>query len=432
LQICKLRTAIPEDHLLPDKPAHFNGTPTLMMIRGLIVFLVVVVGCLPARRTQDAGQASQYLYVWAADPDSSDSDFLAVIDADSASDRYGEVLTAAPVGFSAGAHHTEHVMPEGGRLFVNGFRSGRSWVINLADPLNPFAEAAFEGVGPYTYPHSFERTPSGTVLATFQNRGEGNELPGGLVELDSLGNLIRASDAADATDAELRPYSLAISPELDRVVSTTSDMRPVHQGRSIQVWRLSNLDLLHTVMLPPGSRGDEHLHPAEPRFLADGRTLVVGTFNCGIYLVQDVDSNEPRVEHIYTLPRDTGSDEECSLPVRYGQYWVQTVDNTNSIVVLDLADPGQPVMVDELRFDDQAIPHWISLEPFGNRIVLTGSGTLSGLVMMLRIDAGTGELSIINEFGTAEPWPGVNMNRESWPHGSSGPAVPHGAVFSRR
>jgi hypothetical protein len=397
-----------------------------------MAFLMVVAGCSPAQRSGDADDASHYLYVWAADPDSADSDFLAVIDAESASDSYGQVLATAPVGFSAGAHHSEHVMPEGGRLFVNGFRSGRSWVINLADPLSPFVEAAFEGVGPYTYPHSFERTPSGTVLATFQNRGEGNELPGGLVELDSLGNLIRAADAADPKDPELRPYSLAISPELDRVVSTTSDMRPEHQGRSIQVWRLSDLELLHTVLLPPGSRGDEHLHPAEPRFLEDGRTLVVSTFNCGLYLVRDVDSDDPRVEHIYTLPREPGSDDECSLPVRFGQYWVQTVDNTHSVVVLDLADPGHPVMVHELRFSDQAIPHWISLEPLGNRIVLTGSGALSGIVMMLRIDPGTGRLSVISEFGSAQAWPGVSMNRESWPHGRSGPAVPHGAVFSRR
>jgi hypothetical protein len=391
----------------------------------------VSAGCSPAEAPGDSDEASRHLFVWAGDSDPGDSDFLAVIDVDSTSASYGEVLATTAVDLSSGAHHTEHQMPEGGRLFANGFRSGRSWVINVSDPLAPFVEATFKDVGPYTYPHSFERTPAGTVIATFQNRGEGNEQPGGLVELDSLGGLIRASDAVDPTDPELRPYSLAISPELDRIASTSSDMRLEYVGRSVQLWSLSDLELLHTLVLPEGPRGDEHLHSAEPRFLADGRTLIVSTFNCGLYLVSDVMSDDPRAEHIYTFPRDTGSDEECSLPVQIGRFWVQTVDHTHSLIVLDLSDPGHPVQVDELEFDERAVPHWISLEPSGNRIVLTGGGTLSGRVVMLRIDPESGELSVIEEFGDGEGVPGVDMNRESWPHAASGPVRPHGAVFSR-
>ncbi|MEJ2318446.1 MAG: hypothetical protein P8Y21_03810 [Gemmatimonadales bacterium] len=387
-------------------------------------------GCSPDRPPEEPDEASRYLFVWAGDPDPADSDFLAVIDVDPASGSYGEVLATAPVGLSSGAHHTEHAMPEGGRLFANGFRSGRSWVINLRDPLAPFVEATFDSVGPYTYPHSFERTPGQTVLATFQNRGEGNRLPGALVELDSLGGLIRASDAADATDPELRPYSLAISAELDRVASTTSDMRAEHVGRSVQLWSLSDLELLHTLLLPPGPRGDEHLHPAEPRFLDDGQTLIVSTFNCGLYLVSDVASGDPGVEHIYTFPRDRESDEECSLPVHLGRFWVQTVDHTRSIFVLDLSDPRHPALVDELELEAEAVPHWISLEPSGHRIVLTGSGTLSGRVVLLRIDPESGKLSVIDDFGPGGRIPGLDMNRADWPHGRTGPVRPHGAVFS--
>jgi hypothetical protein len=371
---------------------------------------------------------SRYLYVWAADPDSSDSDFLAVIDVDSTSPSYGHVMATTPVGRSAGAHHTEHVMPEGDKLFVNGFRSGWSWVIDVSDPLQPSVASGFKGAGPYTSPHSFERTPEGTVLATFQNRGPGNDAPGGLVELDTLGSLIRGSDAADPTDPELRPYSLAISPALDRVVTTTSDMRPGNTASSIQIWRLSDLELLQTVMLPPGPKGDEHIYPAEPRFLANGRTLIVTTFNCGMYLVRGVETDDPQVQHIYTLPREK---EECSLPVLAGRYWVQTVDHSHSIVVFDMIDPADPVVVDELVFDGAAEPHWISLEPGGNRIVLTGYKDLAGYVMMLHIDSATGRLSVIEGFGESGVFPGVDMNRAEWPHGTTGPAVPHGAVFAR-
>ena len=106
-----------------------------------------------------------------------------------------------------------------------------------------------------------------------QYEGEDKALPGALVELDPLGNLIRASAAADPVDPELHPYSLAISPAADRVVTTTSDMNMVHEGRSLQIWSLSALELLHTMLLPEVEGEEVHLNPSEPRFLMGVRGL---------------------------------------------------------------------------------------------------------------------------------------------------------------
>jgi hypothetical protein len=80
--------------------------------------------------------------------------------------------------------------------------------------------------------------------------------------------MLRGVSAANPVDPDLRPYSLAVVPLLDRVGTTSADMHGRLVGRSVQVWRLSDLILLHTVLLPPAPRGDEHLHPAEPRVLA--------------------------------------------------------------------------------------------------------------------------------------------------------------------
>jgi len=368
-----------------------------------------------------SSEAASYLYVWAGDPDENDSDFVAVIDAAPASATYGEILSTVGeilstvvVGRSAGAHHTEHVMPEGDLLIVNGFRAGQSWVVNVADPLTPTVAATFEGAGPYTSPHSFERMPNGNVLSTFQYLGSDKSLAGGLVELDPMGGFVRGSDAADPADPELHPYSLAINPELDRVLTTTSDMNMAHEGRSVQVWSLGDLELLHTLPLPPGPLGNEHLNPAEPRFLADG-SAIVNTFNCGMYRVTDIASDAPQVAFIGSLPRPADAElgnAECSLPVVYENFWVQTSDPTHSIVVFDISDPSQPVQVDELVFDDDVTPHWISLEPDSNRIVLTGGGeALAGMVVLLEIESGTGRIAIVEGF--------------------TGSAIPHGVVFSR-
>lgn len=374
-----------------------------------------------------------YLYVWTGDPDADDSDFLAVIDAAPGSAGYGEILSTVAVGRSGGAHHSEHVMPEGDELVVNGFMGGQSWVINVADPLNPVVAATFEGAGPYTKPHSFERAPNGNILSTFQNMNGDTTLAGGLVELDPMGNFVRGSDAADSADPELHPYSLAINPEMDRVVTTTTDMHMAHTGRSVQIWSLSKLELLHTLPLPPGPLGNENEHPAEPRFLPDG-SAIVNTFNCGLYHLTGIDGDKPAARFIGSVPRPLDGVPgmaECSLPVIHGNFWVQTSDPTHSMIVYDISDPTTPSIVDELVFGGDNMPHWLSLEPGGNRIVMTGAGAdLDGMVVLLEIDPVTGQLRVIEGFGRDGDL-GVSMRGGSWPHGNSGPAIPHGAVFSR-
>ena len=400
-----------------------------------LILTIAMSGCVaestpPPERTatSEAAAGSAYLFVWAGDADGTDSDFLAVIDASPLSERYGEVVASVPVGNTGRAHHTEHVMPSGNRLVANSFDIGQSWIFNLEDPERPSLESTFTSAAGYSSPHSFDRTPEGNILATFQYKNGNPAVPGGLVELDPLGNFVRGSDAADPADPELRPYSLAIAPEMDRVLTTTSDMSMEHEGSSVQIWSLSELRLLHTLPLPAGPRGEEHLNPAEPRFLPDGSALV-NTFNCGLYHLTGIDGEEPSAELVASLPRE--GRQECSLPVLYGDYWVQTVDNTHSIVVLDISEPRSPVTVDELAFAGASSqPHWISLEPGGNRIVMTGYGELAGLVVLLEIDPDTGSLARIDDFGGPGA-PGVSMNRETWPHGTTGPAVPHGAVFSR-
>ena len=76
-------------------------------------------------------------------------------------------------------------------------------------------------------------------------------------------------------------------PALDRIVTTTTDM---HQdfpaSRNVQLWRLSDLSLLKTFSLPDGPAGDEALLTAEPRLLPDGKTVLVSTFSCGLYLME--------------------------------------------------------------------------------------------------------------------------------------------------
>ncbi len=398
---------------------------------------IVAVACQPAPEAPVEAEptTSPYLYVWAGAENEGDSDFLAVLDADPASPRYGEILASVPVGLRGGAHHSEHVMPPGDTLFVNSFTGGATFLVDVSDPMAPTVASSFREMGEFTYPHTFERLPNGNVLATFQTLGEGNQAPGGLVELDPAGGFVRGSLAADPADPELRAYSATPIPALDRVVSTTSDMFMEAMGTSFQVWRLSDLRLLQTVRLPEGPRGYEHRDPAEVRLLPDSSTAIMTTFTCAMYLLHGLDSDEPWAELVHTLPWEDYATDECGIPLTRGRYWVQTYANSagSALISMDISDPSAPRVVDELRMEDAWWPHWISMEPEGDRIVLTSStGATQHRVLIVHLDPETGALELDSSFRDPDSLaPGVSFERESWPHGAAGPALPHGAVFSR-
>jgi hypothetical protein len=396
--------------------------------------MVVALLALAAARSlgAQARTSSDYLYLWSGSADSTQPDFLAVLDVRPAANGYGRLVTTVPVpGRHNGPHHTEHAMAAGGRLFANGFGTGQSFVFDVRDPAHARLEQQFGDVAGMMHPHSFLRLPNGSVLATFQMQHDSlGVAPGGLVELTADGKLVRSSTAdLPGVDRRIRPYSAAIVPTLDRIVTTTTDMVGEEPVRAVQLWRLSDLKLLRTFDLPAGPRGDEAAFTAEPRLLADGRTVLVSTFNCGLYLLRGLESGEPSGTLVSSFPMLKG--ESCAIPVIAGHYYLVTVPAWHAVVSLDIADPAQPREVSRVAFDSAAVPHWISIEPNHRRVVITGYGSLAHRVMMASFDERTGRLALDTRFrdaGAAEA--GVRMDGKTWPHGGSAAAIPHGAVFS--
>ena len=311
------------------------------MPRTQVAILVLVAACSPK---PDVPAAREYLYLWTGSADSTKPDYLAVLDVTEDSPRYGRLVSTVPVpGLANRPHHTEHEMPADGRLFVNGFSSGKTFVFDMADPAVPRLDGEVGDVEGMMHPHSYLRLPGGNVLATFQMRhGESGNRPGGLAELSPRGEVIRASSAdLPGVDQGVRPYSAAIVPSLDRVVVTTTDMaQDFPASRAVQIWRLSDLSLLHSVSLPDGPQGDEGLLSAEPRVLGDGRRVLVSTFNCGLYLLDGLETESPLARLVATFPRKPGVN--CAVPVIIGRWYLVTVPSLNAVVSLDISDPGAP------------------------------------------------------------------------------------------
>jgi hypothetical protein len=367
------------------------------------------------------------LFAWLKDDDGEDPAFLAVIDSDPASDTYGELLTTATTGMAlSDAHHTPHSLPSSGRMFANAFRDGRTFIFDTSVPWLPRLRSGFERIGDYSFPHSFVELPGGNFLVTFQTSGEANDSPGGILELNMDGELVRAASAADPAASEfIRPYSLEVFSELDRIVSSSADMWGTQATEEVQLWRLSDLSLLDTIALPEGERRNVHQIPLEIRTLADGDSAYVVTWNCGLYRLSGIDGTGLDARLVWDF-----NSKACAIPLRLGDYWIQAIGEAWQIVVLDITDPGTPQLATVLQFPEPFQPHWIAAEPGGDRIVVTGYQAMSDRIVMLHLDPAEQNLSVDESFGDADDeLPGFSTDREFWPHGRTGPATAHGVVF---
>lgn len=385
-----------------------------------------------------APRSSHYLFVWAMEamhplasvPEMTPADiparrsglglgkdFIAVFDVQPGL-TFGKLVAMLPVGDAAQAHHTNYAEPPDDVLYANDWLGNRTYVFDLRDPLHPRLVRKFGSVGAFGYPHSFVYLANGDTLATFQYSDGFNHAAGGLVEFDPQGKVVRTASAASPGHSNIRPYSLAVDEKLDRVVTGSADMMGAQVSHVAQVWRLSDLKLIKTMRLPPQPDWfyDTTADSSEPRLLKDGKTVVVPTFNCGLFLVRNLASDDPTLQHIYDFGYRT-----CEVPVIAGDFLVETMQSGHAIASLDMHDPEYPHEVSRILLPPDEYPHWLALEPGGDRLVITGYGALDTKVRFATIDRRTGKLTLDPET--------IDFTR-TWPDGWKGSAIPHGAVFS--
>jgi hypothetical protein len=390
--------------------------------------LLLVCACAMLFLNAAVPETPRYLFVWAGDAEGKQSDFLAVLDVTPQRPTYGRIVGSVAAG-AVGTipHHTEYSLSETGFLFANGFKSGKSFIFDVRDPLKPKLVRGFDEIEGYMHPHSFVRLPNGHVLATFSMKHD--DRGGGLVELDNDGRIVRSASAVDssAPDVLIRPYSMAVLPKLDRILSTSSPMPFLAgPGIAVQVWRMSDLKLLKTIRLSPGSRGYGHEDPQEPRVLADGKTVLVQTRSCGLHRVTGLDTEEPQADAVYTFEGGL-----CGVPLVVDHYWIEAVPAIGGVVVLDVSNPATPVKVSQFSLGADQFTHWLAWDEAGSRIILNSGGDDSSL-FMLRFDRSSGRITLDEAFrNPGAPRPGFSMSNLTLAQGFHGTALPHGAVFSR-
>ena len=406
--------------------------------------------------------ASPHMLLLVGDQDEQDEDFVTVFDVDPASEMRGQPVGSQPIGHKASmVHHMEYTAPPKGEpIFMNAHHHELSLMVNFDDPTTPKITGTFAPPAPLRFPHDYARTPQGTRLTGFlrsegaspnpeENMTPGNH--GGIAEYSASGELLRsASAAAQGYTKAIRPYAFAQLPDQDRITVTSAPMMEKSWADVVQIYRYSDFALLHTLDLEVGvdHKGNAVTGLNGAGFgqhvLPDG-SVFLNSYGCNFYHLTGIASDAPSLDLVYSIATDEAKDPAqirgaCGIPLLIGDFWVQPIGKKQQVAVLDISDPAAPKEVFRLDTPEGFAPHWMGKDPAGNRLILGAElGGEQGFYM-LRIDETSGTLEFDPDFADYRTRSPLNifrskstgyisLDREQWPHGPTGTAWGHAAVF---
>jgi methanethiol oxidase len=161
----------------------------------------------------------KYLYVFCVDADAKDNDFLAVLDVDAKSAKYGQVLHQLDLGSAGNETHHFGFTDDRTHIWGCSLFSNRLFVINVADdPAKPKLVKSFDSAKEtgLTGPHSPYALP-GRMLVSYLG-GKGGGVPAGLAEFTNDGKFVRKFELPKEAPYG---YDVAINPDLNRMVTSS-------------------------------------------------------------------------------------------------------------------------------------------------------------------------------------------------------------------
>jgi methanethiol oxidase len=194
------------------------------------------------------------LYVFCVDADAKDNDFLAVIDVDSKSPKYGQIIHQLDLGSKGNETHHFGYTDDRTHIWGCSLFSSRIFLIDVAkDPAKPILMKVLEDVpdkAGFTGPHSPYALP-GRMLISFLGGKDGGT-PAGLAEFTNDGKFVRRFELP--RDAPYG-YDVAIKPERNRMVTSSftppnNYKKPLAQmdmksfGKELLVWDFRERKLL--------------------------------------------------------------------------------------------------------------------------------------------------------------------------------------------
>jgi hypothetical protein len=369
------------------------------------------------------------LLVWAGDKAHEAPDFLAVVDFDSDSPRYGKILRIVPLparvlgkGAVGNEPHHAGLSHDGRTLALGGLLSflrsqPQVFFFDVTSPRRPkFLSASNPSDASIT--DEFAPLSNGGFLATFMG-GPSGAHPGRVVEYDSHMNAVRTLPTPiDDAQHMFNPHGISID-EAHNIMVTSDYVCPVstlhvgggvpHLDGSIRVWNLAKRSVTRTVVVGDQSGTmDVRLIPGDARH----RAFTAGMNDNQLYLV-DTQTGTARAVFDFT----PYAVQAVPVPPIWPQLMVANKAGTRlfvtlnfagqagKVVMLDITDPERPAplgadpdnSVVDLGLNSG--PHYLHLTSDEKRLVVSDYFLVEDLIPSGVINAeGDMKVHVINIF----------------------------------
>jgi len=358
-----------------------------MALALVLVALASMTMARDERRDRDGQRVPDPLYVWAGDQARVAPDFLAVIDFDEDSPRYGKVIRTVPVpgpGGSGNEPHHCHLSADKNILACGGLLAllkGQNSIFffDVSNARHP--RFLFSTSGTLSnITDDFLPLKEGGFLVTQMGSHEGGT-PGRVAEFDRNLQLV-GEWPTDPPMHDFNPHGISARPDLNLMVTSDFMMPasslnvvpgdPLLRG-IIRVWDLQNRSIVRTIEIPTATGTmDVKLIPRDPL----GRAFTAGMFDGFVYLVDTANGTsqivfdcETIVPHV-EVPVRGGMTQLMAMP-RSGDRLIFGLFQAGQVGMLDVSDPDHPVQSSIVSLGADAGPHMLALTDDDKRLVVS-------------------------------------------------------------
>jgi hypothetical protein len=378
-----------------------NGLVTITAKLCLTALLAIGVVNIVLADDGHGGGKDKVLYIWAQDQAQVAPDFLAVIDFDEQSSKYGEVINAVPLPPPGNTgnepHHchlnsTKTILGCGGLLSLLKGQNGIFFfdVTNAKKPRFLFSAKAVES----SMTDDFMPLENGGFLITQMGSANGMA-PGRVAEFDGSMHFVANHFGPMSLFQEwpskppldgFNPHGISARPDLNLMMTSDfilpsstlmGSMGPVLRG-SVRIWDYRERKITKTVDLfspdggPAQGTMDVKMLPKDPH----GYGYTSGMFDGHIYLIDheqgtgtsafDLSTVKP---HVHT-PVPGGMGQIMATP-QSGDRLIVGTFMAGQVVMLDTTDRFKLKQASVVSFGQNAGPHNLVLSSDDNRLVVT-------------------------------------------------------------
>jgi len=360
----------------------------LMKIATLAALVPLLAGSRAGRlESRDEERPAKTLYVWTGDQARVAPDFLAVIDFDEDSPRYGKVIRTVPVpgpGASGNEPHHCHLSADKNILACGGLLAllrGQNSIFffDVSDARRPRFMFSTNGTLS-NITDDFLPLEKGGFLVTQMGSHTGGT-PGRVAEFDKNLQLV-GEWPTQPPEHDFNPHGISARPDLNLMVTSdfmmpASSLNVVPGDPSlrgiIRVWDFQSRSILRTIEIPSAlGTMDVKLIPGDPLGRAfttgmfDGLVYLVDTLNGSSQVVFDCEDIVPHVE----VPVHGGMTQLLAMP-KSGDRLLFASFQAGQVGMLDVTDPEHPVQTGIVNLGKDAGPHVIALTDDDKRMVVS-------------------------------------------------------------